>query len=26
VKTFSGLLVKFAQEEGVNTVLRGCAR
>jgi len=23
VKTFSGLLVKFAQEEGVNTVLRG---
>ena len=23
VKTFSGLLVKFAKEEGVNTVLRG---
>ena len=23
VKTFSGLLVKFAQQEGVNTVLRG---
>jgi pantetheine-phosphate adenylyltransferase len=23
VKTFSGLLVKFAQEEGVNTILRG---
>ena len=23
VKTFSGLLVKFAQEQGVNTVLRG---
>ncbi|HUJ29446.1 MAG TPA: pantetheine-phosphate adenylyltransferase [Myxococcales bacterium] len=23
VKTFEGLLVKFAQEEGVNTVLRG---
>src|SRR3954468_16244801 len=23
VKTFSGLLVKFAQDEGVNTVLRG---
>jgi pantetheine-phosphate adenylyltransferase len=23
VKTFSGLMVKFAQEEGVNTVLRG---
>ena len=23
VKTFSGLLVKFAEEEGVNTVLRG---
>src|SRR5258706_4959794 len=23
VKTFSGLLVKLAQEEGVNTVLRG---
>ena len=23
VKTFSGLLVKFAEEQGVNTVLRG---
>jgi len=23
VKTFSGLLVKFAQQEGVNTILRG---
>ena len=23
VKTFSGLLVKFAEEEGVNTILRG---
>jgi pantetheine-phosphate adenylyltransferase len=23
VKTFSGLLVKFAQQEGINTVLRG---
>src|SRR3989440_12969530 len=23
VKTFSGLLVKFAEQEGVNTVLRG---